>query len=167
MNFNIDSILKNIKVEFILSDIESEFFIYTFLNLNRENNHYYYSWQQGIKERINHRILEKINSNKFDILIDFHRNISNFEHFMNHFDVSKNIKILYWIHSQWLLDTWKKDKQYYYFVLNKYDGFISINRKMLQNCNSILKEFNLENKSSHLLYNPLDIEDIKEKSLII
>ena len=119
VNFNIGSIPKNIKVEFILSDIESEFFIYTFLNLNRENNHYYYSWQQGIKEKINHRISEKINSDKFDILIDFHRNISNFEHFMNHFDVSKNIKILYWIHSQWLLDTWNKDKQYYSFVLNK------------------------------------------------
>lgn len=43
VNFNIGSIPKNIKVEFILSDIESEFFIYTFLNLNRENNHYYYS----------------------------------------------------------------------------------------------------------------------------
>lgn len=107
VNFNIGSIPKNIKVEFILSDIESEFFIYTFLNLNRENNHYYYSWQQGIKEKINHRISEKINSDKFDILIDFHRNISNFEHFMNHFDVSKILKYYtgfivngFWIHGR-------------------------------------------------------------------
>ena len=38
VNFNINEIPKNIKVEFILSDIESEFFIYTFLNLKKENN---------------------------------------------------------------------------------------------------------------------------------
>ena len=67
VNFNINEIPENIKIEFILSDIESEFFIYTFLNLKKENNNYYSSWQNGIKNRINQRILEKLNSTNFDI----------------------------------------------------------------------------------------------------
>ena len=37
---------------------------------------------------------------------------------------------------------------------------------MLNSCNQILKEFNIGNKPSYFLYNPLDIERIKEKSLI-
>ena len=167
VNFNINEIPENIKIEFILSDIESEFFIYTFLNLKKENNNYYSSWQNGIKNRINQRILEKLNSTNFDIIIDFHRSVSSFDHFINHFDISKNIKVIYWIHSQYLLDCWIKDKPYYSFILNKYDNFISINNNLLNSCNQILKEFNVENKPSFCLYNPLDIEKIKEKSLIL
>ena len=166
VNFNINEIPKNIKVEFILSDVESEFFIYSFLNLKKENDNYYSAWFNGIKNRIDQRILRKINSTNFDIIIDFHRNISSFDHFMNHFDISKNIKKIYWIHSQYLLDCWIKDKSYYSFILSKYDKFISINNNMLNSCNQILKEFNIGNKSSYFLYNPLDIERIKEKSLI-
>lgn len=133
VNFNINEIPKNIKIEFILSDIESEFFIYSFLNLKKENNNYYSSWFNGIKNRIDQRILRKINSTNFDIIIDFHRNISSFDHFMNHFDISKNIKKIYWIHSQYLLDCWIKDKPYYSFILSKYDKFISYVKFMQSN----------------------------------
>lgn len=164
MNFNIEQIPNNIKIEFILTDIESEFFIYSLINSGKSN--YYLSWGNGIKIRITQRLLEKINNNDFDIIIDFHRNDSSFDDFMNKFDLAKKIKTLYWIHSQYLLDCWKNDKSYYSFILGKYDEFITINHSMLEECNSVLGNFSLNRKKTHVLYNPLDINEIQNKSNI-
>ena len=53
-NHNIDKINQEIKVKYILSDIESEFFILSYIEKQSE---YFNSWFNGIKERINNRRL--------------------------------------------------------------------------------------------------------------
>lgn len=167
VGFNLDKIPCNIKINYLLSDIESEFLVYSYANSNKNNNSnykYYESWFYGIKERINSRLLSKINSNKYDIIIDFHRLLSGFDYFINKFDVSKSIKLLYWIHSDYLLDCWKNDRNYYSYILSKYDHFIAINHDMKNRCKNILTSLNVINNNVDVLYNPLDIDDILYKA---
>lgn len=161
-NKHIEEIPKNIDIKFILSDIESEFYIYSSLNL--ANGYYFSSWFNGIKRRINERLFTIINANNYDIIIDFHRNSSSFNNFINYYDLAPRIKVIYWLHSEFYVNSWLSDKPYYTHILSKYTHFIAINDQMQESCHQALTELNLANKPIKLIYNPIDIDNIQQKS---
>lgn len=160
MNFNRDKIPSNIKVSFILNDVESEFFIYCFLNLGKDNHNYYSSWFNGIKERINQRLLDKINNNSYNIIIDFHRNISSFEHFMRHYDIKNSIPVIYWLHGQYFINSWENAPGEAANSLAKYRKIITISEEMKKNSIHFFNKNSLNDKNIVNIYNPLDQEDI-------
>lgn len=164
-NHNISEISNNIKITHLLNGIESEFFIYCLLRLeNHPESAYFHSWFTGIQEKINALLLEKINTNHYDLIIDFHTNHSAFENFLNKYDVY--IPTIRWIHSNYYLERWENDPNYYSYILSKYKVLITIADEMSERVYRILNQFNLNDKVKILrLYNPLDIDTINKKSL--
>lgn len=164
VNFNRDKIPANIKVDFILSDVESEFFIYCFLNLDKPNHNYYSSWFQGIKNRINKKILDKINEGGYNVIIDFHRNVSSFSDFLKYHSISETIPVIYWLHSQHPIDGWKSDTKTSKNLLPKYRKFVSISQEMNDYCKKCFEEIGIDSNKLVNIYNPVDQEAIIQQA---
>lgn len=163
-NYDFDKINQEVKVKYILSDIESEFFILSYIEKQSE---YFNSWFNGIKERINSRILDIINQGGYDVIIDFHKHLANFEEFINHYDINKSIPVLYWIHGKYIINLWENNPSYYSYVLAKYTHFIAINESMNKSCSHALNNLGIKNSSVITLYNPINIENIRLQANIL
>lgn len=162
-NHRINEIPSNIKISHLLTGIESEFFIYCSNKKWSDESNYYYSWYLGCQNKINDLLLKKINNNKYDLIIEFHYNDSSFEYFLNKYDV--NIPIIKWCHGIVHARKWANDPDYYRYILQKYHTIVSIADEMSDSINQILGDFRLEkNIRCKRLYNPIDINNIIEKS---
>lgn len=160
-NHRINEIPSNIKISHLLTEIESEFFLYCYNR--REQSNYHNSWRLGCQDKIKNLLLEKINSNNYDLIIEFHYNYSNFEYFLNEYDV--HIPIIKWCHGIIHIDRWRDNPDYYKYILSKYNIIVSIADEMSSGVNKVLSNFGLEEKiRCKRLYNPIDINNIIEKS---
>lgn len=167
-NHNLHKIPFNVKIHYLLSGIESEFFIYSSITLGKNNfsnasSDYYRSWVNGINKTIEQRFLAFINSYNPDVLIDFHRNYSGITNFLYNYNIHKRIKLIYWIHSSWLLERFKENKDYFTVILSKCDYIIPICDDMRNLAVSILDSLNISSTKLNRIYNPIDIKDIHSK----
>lgn len=161
-NFNLDKIPNEITHHFLLNDMESEFLV--FLNASwRENpdlSFYVSSWDKRIKREINLRLLSLLNKNNYDIIINFHHNLTGFDDFLSGYDLHPRIKVLSWIHSQFHLNRYESSADYYKYILDKYTGFITLCNEMTENCKRVFDKLNLQ-KPIYSLFNPCEIEKIR------
>ncbi|WP_439256576.1 glycosyltransferase [Lonepinella sp. BR2271] len=165
VNANRDKIPANVNVFFMLDRFQSEFFILS--AIAQENRSYWNSWNIALKQEVNQRLLNHINQHSYDAIIDFHRNDTSFYDFLAKYDLNSRIAVVQWIHSSTTAASWREDPQYAKIVMNKYSHFIAICEDMAGDIKNTLAHLSIPNKSVELLYNPLDIALIKEKSLLI
>lgn len=152
----------NPKVEFIyiLNDIETQFGRY--LNdrlrdntLSAQTRNYYQSWHNYISKELQERVLKTIELHQYDVVIDFLCVLRYF--FTEEYIEKLSIPIIAWIHNSSDFYGWLNNKSKHNVILNKYSGFVSICEDMQKQCNTILKnEFNIHNKLSSMLFNPVD-----------
>ena len=161
---NYDALIpNNIKIHFALNHIESEFFTYSGIG-SKGGNAYLFSWFQEIEREIIKNTLNILNHNNYDIIINFHSNLSKFENFLGKYDLNPAIKLLKWVHGYNYFNLWKDDRDFYQITLNKYHNIISICEDMQQQCQTVLNELGVINPKVNYIYNPLQIAHIHDQA---
>ena len=167
--FNIEKINPNIKVDFLLNEIEAQFGRYCFwkssnIGSSEEDRRYFTSWRNHITEKAQQRLLNKIKEENFDAAIDFLNVFTRFlakDNFIKHI----NIPVLAWIHDHFYFIDRLNEKELSKNVLNEYSAIISICEDMRVKCQNFLSnDLGLYGKESQLLYNPIDIQKIIDLS---
>ena len=158
---------KNINTTFNfrgLSVFEEMFQIYC--SIERNKGHYsisekkfFSSWDDKITDYCNKNILNVINSGNHDIIINFD---SHFDDFLKKYDITNQLPIIRWIHSDTNFTTWKNNPDLYKYLLNKHSYLVNICNEMSEKCSQILPELGVD-KPIVTLVNPIDEKDIKEK----
>lgn len=157
--YNLEKIDPSVKIDFLLNDIETQFNRYSYWSSTKENisegdRNYYKSWSDYTDRVRLERLVNKIENEKYDVIIDF---LATSIAFIKE-DYLKRIKppILYWIHSNYDFDKWLSNKEEYKGNLACIHTFVSICQDMEKKCRDILSnEFNLD-KNHYMLYNPID-----------
>ena len=161
---NYDALIpNNIQIHFALSAIESEFFVYSGIG-SQEGNAYLFSWFQAIEQEIIKNTLNLINTHQYDVIINFHSNLSKFEHFLGKYDLNPAIKLLKWVHGYSHFNLWKEDGDFYHITLNKYHNIVTICEDMQQQCQTVLNELGVTNPKVNYIYNPLQIDHIRSQA---
>lgn len=168
-DFKRDQIPKDIHIQTLLNPIETEFFIYTDMILKREsskfeNQDYYLFWRNFLTNKVNQQFLEKINGNSYDAIIVFNNERVSFDAFLEKYDISQSIPIIRWIHSNMDYIYWNETNSY---VLNKHQHIFAICGDMQQDIQQKLSAIGVANTAVHAIYNPLDIDEIIEKSNVL
>ena len=147
-----------------LSVFEEMFQIYC--SIERNKGHYsisekkfFSSWDDQITDYCNKNILNVINSGNHDIIINFD---SHFDDFLKKYDITNQLPIIRWIHSDTHFTTWKNNPDLYKYLLNKHSYLVNICNEMSEKCSQILPELGVD-KPIVTLVNPIDEKDIKEK----
>ena len=148
----------NIKVSYILSDVEAEFKTFLFWklkeNITEGERYYFESWDNGIKIRQNNRILDFFMKNKFELVINFNEHLDDY---LAHYDTgAKNIR---WVHIKDDIDKYLANSAYYRSIFEKHSAIISISDDMKLLVDNMLNDMKLSIKSK-MLYNPLDVQKI-------
>lgn len=163
---NYDALIpNNIKIHFALNHIESEFFIYSHLNkYNSETGKYFSSWYNEITNQYVRQILKIINAENYDVIINFHSNISKFEIFLERYNIHPNIKLINWVHGSGYFNLWKEVPSAYQVSLNKYHKIITICDDMKLTCQQVLQTLEVNKPQIERIYNPLNLDDISTRA---
>ena len=147
----------NINVIGILSPIETEF--RKFIHASHPND-YLTSWKHEIFRCEQRRLLDLINHNAYDLIFSFHL---GFDAFLGRYDMGSWIPVVRWIHAGdfGIYRQMPKDTE---IIFNKYQHFISISQDMTPLLADFLAEINVNDKSIHLLHNPVVLDDIRQKA---
>ena len=163
---NYDALIpNNIHIHFALSAIESEFFIYSHLNkYHSETGQYFSSWYHEITKKYVKQTLDIINKGNYDVIINFHSNVSRFEIFLERYDIHPNIKMINWVHGSAYFNVWKEVPIAYQLSLNKYHKMITICDDMKLTCQQVLQTLGVNHPQVERIYNPLNLDDIRNKA---
>ncbi|QPB42343.1 glycosyltransferase [Rodentibacter haemolyticus] len=165
-DFKLNEIPKEIDIHQLITPIETEFLIYIGETLDtrdlaHEKRAYYQSWRNALIQKLNQGLLEKINSKLYQAIIVFNNERASFDHFLEKFDINSKIPVIRWVHSYVDFTYWNEHNRY---VLNKYQHIFGICDEMQTAISAKLAEIGVTQTQVHSLYNPVKIENIKEKA---
>ncbi|MDY5420495.1 glycosyltransferase [Actinobacillus porcinus] len=156
----------NINVHHILSYYEAEFETFCLCELVKTPDDYYFaSWHGGLKDFTRKKVLEYLNSRPpYDLIINF---AGDFDDFLNHYDLHSHTQIMRICHSNNDLGVIKQNPLFYKNVFRKQQLFGAIAEDMKSILEEIINQqeepgFNL-NKPVHCLYNPIQLQLIRDK----
>lgn len=162
-NHNIEQIHKKIDIKFILQKEES--CKYELLEQKIKNKGFLkkiYRYKKNFFDKIlKKRIKDFIKYNNFDLIINFNSHLDILLH-----DHTPNIPIIRWIHGQAHLDDWRCNRNWYQNILPQHFLFVAITEEMQKNAREILESYGIKSNQVYMLYNPIDINEVKSKSLI-
>lgn len=161
---NIDRIDPKVDIEYLVTPAEDQFARYTYWktqdqNILEKDKNYYQSWHDYIVNERQERLLNKINKENYDVIIDW---LNLFQHFIGKNYIDKiTTPIIHWVHADANFNYWLHRYEWNKILLNKYSRVVSICEDMKKKCDLIISnDFDIKNKPSNLLYNPLDISNV-------
>lgn len=165
---NIEKIDSSVGIEFLLNEIETQFSRYSYWksqepNISDGDRNYYSSWAGHINNVRLDRLINKIDTKQYDLIIDFQGTAITF--FSPEYIRKIKQPLISWIHSDSDFERWVANQGENREKLLNIDAFVSICDDMKKKCDDILNNtFDLYGNKSYMLYNPLDRQKVIELS---
>lgn len=161
--FHLEKIDPSVGIDFLLNEIETQFSRYTYwrsleTDVSDNDRRYYSSWSNHINNTRLERLVNKVETNQYDLVIDFQGTAITFIRP----EFIKRIKkpMISWIHSDSDFERWLSKQEENKEKLDYIDSFVSICTDMKKKCDDILTNTFGVTKKSHMLYNPLDVHKV-------
>lgn len=160
---HLEKIDPSVGVDFLLNEIETQFSRYSYwraleADVSDNDRRYYSSWSNHINNTRLERLVNKVETNQYDLVIDFQGTAITFIRP----EFIKRIKkpMISWIHSDSDFERWLSKQEENKEKLDYIDSFVSICTDMKKKCDDILTNTFGVSKKSHMLYNPLDVHKV-------
>ena len=162
-NVGIEEIPNNVNVSFLLNKIETQYRNYLHWEKDKPENAAkkgsYESWYNYICDETFKRFRDYINNSDYDLVVNFCLYLDDCLH-----RYQLNKPIVRWTHHDNHLEHWFAQSWWYENVLSQHVAYVNICEDMHKKCQDYLVKLNFGDKRTELIYNPLFIDEIREKA---
>ena len=162
-NVGIEEIPSNVNVSFLLNKIETQYRNYLHWEKDKPENaakkDSYESWYNYIRDETFKRFRDYINNSDYDLVVNFCLYLDDCLH-----RYQLNKPIVRWTHHDYHLEHWFMQSWWYENVLSQHVAYVNICEDMHKKCQDYLVKLNFGDKRTELIYNPLFIDEIRERA---